>query len=52
MEAAYLKMDFHESHTIGIWCRLGPQNLLIQPKLSNAGYMTTEDDTVGNFGRA
>jgi len=51
MEDSYLKVAFHESHTIGHWCHMGPQNLLIRHKLSNSGYMTTEDDTSGNFGR-
>ena len=52
MEASYLKMAFHESHTIGHWRRIGPQNLLSHDKLSKVGYMTTEDDTSGNFGRS
>ena len=51
MDASYLKMAFHESHTIGHWCCVGPQNLLIQYKLDNSGYMTTEDDINGNFER-
>ena len=51
MEASYAKMAFHESHTIGHWGRMRPQNLLIRHKFSNSGYMTTEDDTSGNFGR-
>ena len=29
-EASYLEMGFHESHTIGHWCRTGPQNLVIR----------------------
>ena len=51
LEASYLKMAFHESHTIGHWCRVGPQNLLIRHIHSNWVYMTTEGDTSGNFGR-
>ena len=45
MDASYLKMAFHERHTIGHQCGIGPQNLLIRHKLSNSGYMTTEDGT-------
>ena len=52
MKASCLKMAFHESHTIGHWRRIGPQNLLSHDRLSNVGYMTTEDDTSGNFGRS
>ena len=51
MEASYLNMDLHESHTIGHWCRMGPQTLLIRHKLSNSGYIKTEDDSRANFGR-
>ena len=29
MEASYLKKAFHESHIIGHWCYIGPQNFLI-----------------------
>ena len=51
MKVSYLKMAFHESHTVGHCCRMGPQNLLLRYKLSNAGYMTAEDDTSSTFGR-
>ena len=50
MEASYLKMTFHESHTVGHCRRMGPQNLLFRCKLGNSGYMKTEDDTNCNFG--
>ena len=46
-----LKMAFHKSHTVGHWCRMGPQNHLIRYKLSNSGYMITKDDTSDSFGR-
>ena len=52
MAASNLKMALNESHTIGHWCRVGPQNLLIRYKFGNSSYMTTEDDTSGNFGRS
>ena len=26
MKASYLKIDFHENHTIGYWCHMGPQS--------------------------
>ena len=42
MDASYLKMAFHERHTIGHQCGIGPQNLLIRHKLSNSGYMKLE----------
>ena len=51
MEASYLKMALNVSHTVGHWCRVGPQNLLIRYKFGNSSYMTTEDDTIVNFGK-
>ena len=51
MEASYLQMAFHESHTIRHCYCMGPQNLLIRHKLINSGYMAIEDDASGNFGR-
>ena len=47
-EPSYLKMAFHESHIIGYWCHMGPQNLLIQHKLSNSDYTTTVSHCVQN----
>ena len=53
IEVSYVTMTFHESYTYngGIDVAWDHKFLLIQHKLCNLDYMTTEDDTSGNFGR-